>query len=46
MEAIKEKGGFARGLDVYENEPGGGSAPFKETELAKLLSRNIRVLSV
>jgi D-3-phosphoglycerate dehydrogenase len=35
--AIKRKG-IRAGLDVYENEPTGGSGPFQATELAKLLS--------
>jgi D-3-phosphoglycerate dehydrogenase len=35
--AIREKG-IRAGLDVYEDEPAGGSGQFKATELAKLLA--------
>jgi D-3-phosphoglycerate dehydrogenase len=37
VEAIQTKG-LRVGLDVYEDEPSGGSGPFGGTELAKLLS--------
>ncbi len=36
-EAIREKG-LRVGLDVFENEPAGGEAPFEDTELAELVA--------